>query len=292
MVIQLPYCLDRSLWYPAFFSRIDLWMDAIDFGAVLVVDEIEASMHPLITRHLIEMIQNQTINQKNVIKRIMKKVKWHIYIPIIISILSLLVAWRAYETCKLQTELTKNSFLPNIQVKENLEYYNKSDTVTNEVIEISNIEGRINNYCSKIITYIKCDFCDKNLDFFEAKIPVENYYIVSHISGNSLGVIETKRSLDNVVKVNKLIDEVLRYNNVNEAVTLHMEVESCLEITYSNLMDENNEIYFLVDNWKTEKIEESEGKICFERQNRYSNLGLGIDLNVEDNISVDNLIEK
>lgn len=222
----------------------------------------------------------------------MKKVKWHIYIPIIISILSILVAWRAYETCKLQTELTKNSFLPNIQVKENLEYYNKSDTVTNEVIEISNIEGRINNYCSKIITYIKCDFCDKNLDFFEAKIPVENYYIVSHISGNSLGVIETKRSLDNVVKVNKLIDEVLRYNNVNEAVTLHMEVESCLEITYSNLMDENNEIYFLVDNWKTEKIEESEGKICFERQNRYSNLGLGIDLNVEDNISVDNLIEK
>ena len=64
----------------------------------------------------------------------------------------------AYETCKLQTELTKNSFLPNIQVKENLEYYNKSDTVTNEVIEISNIEGRINNYCSKIITYIKCGF--------------------------------------------------------------------------------------------------------------------------------------
>lgn len=99
----------------------------------------------------------------------MKKVKWHIYIPIIISILSLLVAWRAYETCKLQTELTKNSFLPNIQVKENLEYYNKSDTVTNEVIEISNIEGRINNYCSKIITYIKCDFCDKNLDFLRQK---------------------------------------------------------------------------------------------------------------------------
>ena len=43
---------------------------------------------------------------------------------------------------------------------------------------------------------------------------------------------------------------------------------------------------------KQKKIEESEGKICFERQNRYSNLGLGIDLNVEDNISVDNLIEK
>lgn len=50
-------------------------MDAIDFGAVLVVDEIEASMHPLITRHLIEMIQNQTINQKNVIKKNYEKSK-------------------------------------------------------------------------------------------------------------------------------------------------------------------------------------------------------------------------
>ena len=46
-------------------------MDAIDFGAVLVVDEIEASMHPLITRHLIEMIQNQ----KNVIKKNYEKSK-------------------------------------------------------------------------------------------------------------------------------------------------------------------------------------------------------------------------
>ena len=37
----------------------------IDCGAVLVVDEIEASMHPLLTRHLIEMIQDQTINQNH-----------------------------------------------------------------------------------------------------------------------------------------------------------------------------------------------------------------------------------
>ena len=40
-------------------------MDAMKRGAVLVVDEIEASMHPLLTRHLIEMMQNQTINQNH-----------------------------------------------------------------------------------------------------------------------------------------------------------------------------------------------------------------------------------
>lgn len=56
MVIQFTLLLGQESVVPSVFSRIDLWMDAIDFGAVLVVDEIEASMHPLITRHLIEMI--------------------------------------------------------------------------------------------------------------------------------------------------------------------------------------------------------------------------------------------
>jgi hypothetical protein len=45
-----------------FFSRIGLWMDSMEKGAVLVVDEIEASMHPLLTRHLIEMVQDPLIN--------------------------------------------------------------------------------------------------------------------------------------------------------------------------------------------------------------------------------------
>lgn len=55
----------ESVGTQRFFSRIGLWMDAINSGAVLVVDEIEASMHPLLTRHLIEMIQDQTINQNH-----------------------------------------------------------------------------------------------------------------------------------------------------------------------------------------------------------------------------------
>lgn len=55
----------ESVGTQRFFSRIGLWMDAMNSGAALVVDEIEASMHPLLTRHLIEMIQDQTINQNH-----------------------------------------------------------------------------------------------------------------------------------------------------------------------------------------------------------------------------------
>lgn len=55
----------ESVGTQRFFSRIGLWMDALNSGAVLVVDEIEASMHPLLTRHLIEMIQDQITNQNH-----------------------------------------------------------------------------------------------------------------------------------------------------------------------------------------------------------------------------------
>ena len=57
----------ESVGTQRFFSRIGLWMDALNSGAVLVVDEIEASMHPLLTRHLIEMIQDQTTNHAQLI---------------------------------------------------------------------------------------------------------------------------------------------------------------------------------------------------------------------------------
>lgn len=47
-----------------FFARIGGWLQALENGALLVVDEIEDSLHPLLTKRLIEMVQDQTINTK------------------------------------------------------------------------------------------------------------------------------------------------------------------------------------------------------------------------------------
>ena len=52
----------ESIGTQKFFSRIGSCMEAMKAGAVLIVDEIEASMHPLLTRHLIEMVQDANIN--------------------------------------------------------------------------------------------------------------------------------------------------------------------------------------------------------------------------------------
>lgn len=45
-----------------FFSRIGGWLQALENGSLLVVDEIERSMHLLLTRRLIEMVQDSSIN--------------------------------------------------------------------------------------------------------------------------------------------------------------------------------------------------------------------------------------
>ncbi len=55
----------ESMGTQRFFARIGLWLEAMEEGALLLVDEIESSMHPLLTRHLIEMIQDPQINTKH-----------------------------------------------------------------------------------------------------------------------------------------------------------------------------------------------------------------------------------
>lgn len=45
-----------------FFARIGGWLQALENGALLVVDEIEDSLHPLLTKRLIEMVQDRNIN--------------------------------------------------------------------------------------------------------------------------------------------------------------------------------------------------------------------------------------
>lgn len=45
-----------------FFSRIGGWLQALENGALLAVDEIEDSLHPLLTKRLIEMVQDKAMN--------------------------------------------------------------------------------------------------------------------------------------------------------------------------------------------------------------------------------------
>ena len=51
-----------SIGTQQFLSLIGPWIIALEKGGILFVDDIEASMHPLLTKHLVEMMQNPEIN--------------------------------------------------------------------------------------------------------------------------------------------------------------------------------------------------------------------------------------
>ena len=55
---------DESDGTQRLFALAALMLDALDKGATVVVDELECSMHPLLTRKLIEVFQNPEMNSK------------------------------------------------------------------------------------------------------------------------------------------------------------------------------------------------------------------------------------
>src|SRR5207249_2450489 len=47
-----------------FFALVGPWLDALDQGALLVIDELDCSMHPSLTRKLVELFQTRDANPK------------------------------------------------------------------------------------------------------------------------------------------------------------------------------------------------------------------------------------
>ena len=55
---------DESNGTQRFFALLGPFLDALEMGATLVVDELECSMHPLLTRSLVKLFQSRNVNSK------------------------------------------------------------------------------------------------------------------------------------------------------------------------------------------------------------------------------------
>jgi len=221
----------------------------------------------------------------------MKKIKWDVVLTIIISMMSVFVAWKAYEVCELQAQISKNSLLPNVQIQEYQEIDETSYMIENSVIEITNLEGRLNNYRSKIVTYLKCTYIDEENNCFEANVPAAYYYFVGNTSGNNIGIVETRRSMNNASKMQSLRKRILEYNEAHEKETIVMQQESCLNITYIDLLGDEQNLYYLTDISGVEMIDEQQAINIFELQERFTKLDYCLDFNNHEEITVENLIE-
>lgn len=163
--------------------------------------------------------------------------KWEILITLIISVTSIFLATKANEMTRIQTEVVRNSSLPDLQVVE------KNENEYDSVIEISNLEGRIDNYNSRIVTFLKCSYVDGKNDFYEEEIPIFNYYIIGSKSGKNIGILEKKATGGNCYKINSLIQKIPEYSKKNEK-SLYAEINSYLCISYLDVLGETQEIYY------------------------------------------------
>lgn len=221
----------------------------------------------------------------------MKRIKLETVLTLIIGVMGVFVSWKAYEICRLQAKIDKNSHLPSILVKECQNVDDKTKEVNSSYIEISNSEGKLNNYRSKIVTFLECEYIDENLDLYKVNVPVPYYFIGNNLSGNNQGLIETKTSANNAAKMQKLQKEVLEFNKKQECESLNIEEQSCISISFLDMLDEEQNLYYRLNINKSEKIEEDEGTEIFKLQDTMTELGYGIFFDRSNEITVEYLIE-
>ena len=182
--------------------------------------------------------------------------KWEILITIIISITSIFLAIKANEMTKIQTEVARNSSLPNIQVVEKNLINEKTGKTDDSIIQISNLNGRLNNYESRIVTFLKCSYLDNKNNVYEEEIPIFNYYIIGRQSGNTEGILEEKITGKNSNKIKKMMEKILQYNDSDSS--LYVEIESYLCVSYIDILGEKHRIYYLTDVFESKLITEKE----------------------------------
>lgn len=160
------------------------------------------------------------------------------------------------------------------------------------MIEITNLEGRLNNYSSDVITFLQCQYIDKDNNYYEADIPVQNYYIVNVRNGTGVGVIEEKKTMSNYSEMEVLKNNIRNYMQKHDDESMYFSLNSYLKVSYTDLLNEKEILYYKVNSEKVDLLNESVGGEKFELYKEQLKAGIGIDFNKKQNISCEMLIDK
>lgn len=191
-----------------------------------------------------------------------------------------------------QMMIARNLALPTITVSETIE---ASDYSSKEsVITISNLSGKMNNYYSDIVSFLRCDYAAGEVEAQQTVyLPLENYYIVGTITDQSTGVLERKHTLNNYVRLIELDSEITKFNVENpEKKYLEVEVYSYLKVGYLDLLEQPQEIYYEITPNMVRIIEPPVGRDQIEKYQKILEDGYGVNFNRNEKITVDFLIEQ
>lgn len=127
--------------------------------------------------------------------------RWQVIITIVIIVVGIVLSWKINDIYELQARVARCSSMPNIVINEKSELEEDSKELCDTIIEVSNLDGRLINYHSEMVTFMECQYMDKDNRLYSVEIPVENYYILGVRSGTDIGVIEARETGGNFSKI-------------------------------------------------------------------------------------------
>lgn len=226
-------------------------------------------------------------------KEKISKIKWEVLITVIISFTSVFVAVKANNISKMQTLIAKNSALPTIEVNEKVVENTWFPGGETSIIEISNLSGKLNNYASDVVSFLHCGYFGEETGPYETiDIPLENYYIMGEKNGVITGIIEKKSNLNNYDRVQALKKDILQFNKENEdGKSIEANVQTFLKISYLDLLNEKQVMYYMVDPIEVKIIDSDYGQRQFEKYREMTGDGYGINSNGVDRILVEDVLD-
>ena len=135
-------------------------------------------------------------------------------------------------------------------------------------------------------------FASDTADYVVVDIPIVNYYLVNIREGATTGLIETKTSAGNYNKIKNLQAAIRKFNNENEnGQSIDTYIQTYLKISYTDLLNEKQTSYYLLDPTSEKMIDSEVGQTQFESYNTLATENLCINTNRVDEVSVNEMIE-
>lgn len=226
-------------------------------------------------------------------KEALGKIKWEVVITIVVSLSSVFVAIKANNIYKMQAEIAKSSALPIIEIDERVEESSGGDWKESSIIEILNLSGKMNNYHAEVITFLDCGYFESETAEYEnVEIPIENYYLLGIKKGVATGIIEKKDSIGNYSKIENLKEKIKQFNSENEnGQSIDPVVRSYLKVSYLDLLNEKQELYYLLDMIDVKMIDAQVGKAKFDKYKILTEKNFSINTNSFDEVSVNDVLD-
>lgn len=211
---------------------------------------------------------------------------------LIISAISMYVSIRSSTIANLQAEIARNSALPMIEIAERLEDADGYNWNKHCVIEIRNLSGRMNNYQSSVISFLRCGYFDENDPSYKTvDIPMVSYYTYSVRYNTTDGLIEKKYTADNFERFIALYQAALQPNSNedNSAEVNNLDIVTYIRIQYLDLLGDKQEEYYLLGSPTAGLIDSAVGADVYNEYERLQAMGFSINPNRPDEFTLETI---